>query len=104
MLMMSSWLHFSFLLQALAVLEKERADLTSGQDGPSRERADAKKPEDAGALSPHLAVRVSCLLLPSAIILLEALVASSRLGEAMEPQQGVVCQCMRQAVAQVQVT
>ncbi len=74
---------------------------------PARRRADeAKKAAEAAekdvcSLSPELAARVSALLLPSAVTLLEALVASSRLERAMESKQGSVCQCVGQAVAQV---
>lgn len=93
--------------QAWAMLEEERADVRPNDRSPSRKRADearkAQRESESGAstLSPMLAARVSGLLLPSAVTLLEALVASSRLEKAMEPQQGAVCQCMGQAVAQV---
>ena len=89
------------------MLEEERADVRPNDRSPSRKRADearkAQRESESGAstLSPMLAARVSGLLLPSAVTLLEALVASSRLEKAMEPQQGAVCQCMGQAVAQV---
>lgn len=91
--------------QAWARLEEERAGVKRDDPSPTRRRASAKAAQDstntAGTLSPELAARVSGLLLPSAVTLLEALVASSRLEKAMEERQGTVCQCMGQAVAQV---
>lgn len=55
----------------------------------------------AGTLSPVLAAGVTGLLLPPAVTLLEALVASCKLEDAMKDQQEAVCECMGQAVAQV---
>lgn len=54
-----------------------------------------------GTLSPELASRVTGLLLPAAVTLLEALVDSSKLEDAMKDQQEAVCLCMGQAIAQV---
>lgn len=95
--------------QAWAKLEEERAGVKRDDPSPTRRRAYANAAQEstttnaaaAGTLSPELAARVSGLLLPSAVTLLEALVASSRLEKAMEDRQGTVCQCMGQAVAQV---
>lgn len=50
-----------------------------------------------GALSPELA---SCLL-PDAVTLLEALVVSSKLEDAVKNSHEAVCLCMGQAVVQV---
>lgn len=54
-----------------------------------------------GTLSPALAAGVTTQLLPPAVTLLEALVASSKLEDVMKDQQEAVCECMGQAVAQV---
>eukprot|EP00903_Cladosiphon_okamuranus_P006268 g6151.t1 len=95
--------------QAWAMLEEERASVQRDDRSPQRKRADearkakAESENGTSTLSPELAARVSGLLLPSAVTLLEALVASSRLEKAMESQQGAVCQCMGQAVAQMPV-
>ncbi|CAM9707338.1 unnamed protein product [Scytosiphon promiscuus] len=96
--------------QAWAMLEEERAGVRpddGGRGSSHKEATDAARKhqdKDGGTpLSPELAARVSGLLLPSAVTLLEALVASSRLESAMEEQQGAVCQCMGQAVAQMPV-
>ena len=89
--------------QALDILE-ERASSPDKSGDPStssRRATETRKTPPAGALSPELAARVSGLLLPSAVTLLEALVASSKLERAMEDEQEVVCQCIGQAVAQV---
>lgn len=89
------------------MLEEDRAAVRANDRSPQRKRADevrkaqAESASGASSLPPELAARVSGLLLPSAVTLLEALVASPRLEEAMESQQGAVCQCMGQAVAQV---
>ncbi|CAN0342786.1 unnamed protein product, partial [Ectocarpus sp. 12 AP-2014] len=82
--------------QAWAKLEEERAGVKRDDPSPTRRRASAKTAQEsttttntaAGTLSPELAARVSGLLLPSAVTLLEALVASSRLEKAMEDRQG----------------
>lgn len=98
------------MFQAWAMLEEERADVRPSDRSPARKRADealkVKRESESGAatLSAELAARVSGMLLPSAVTLLEALVASSRLESAMTSQQGAVCQCMGQAVAQVNST
>ncbi|CAN0345767.1 unnamed protein product, partial [Ectocarpus fasciculatus] len=90
--------------QAWAKLEEERAGVKRDDPSPTRRRASAQESTTTtGTLSPELAARVSGLLLPSAVTLLEALVASSRLEKAMEDRQGTVCQCMGQAVAQTPV-
>lgn len=65
------------------------------------ERGQTRSPVTAGTLSPALAAGVTGLLLPPAVTLLEALVASAKLKDAMKDQQEAVCQCMGQAVAQV---
>lgn len=76
----------------------------------TKEREEARGDKDSkgcyltklkGTLSPELASRVTGLLLPAAVTLLEALVDSSKLEDAMKDQQEAVCLCMGQAIAQV---
>lgn len=84
---------------------EQNASKTSGATATTtytgRTNGNRSKTAPATALSAEMAARLSALLLPSAVTLLETLVASAKLKDAMEDQQGAVCRCMGQALAQV---
>ena len=95
-------------VEARAILEDERTGLrrddSSTPDGTTLVKSSAQhhRGDGTGTLTPELAARVSGVLLPSVVNLLDALVTSPKLERVMEEHQAVVCRCMAQAVAQVQ--
>lgn len=89
------------MFKAWVILEEERTDVKRDDLCPKQRAKNSAEYENAGTLSPDLAARVSALLLPSAVTLLGALVASPKLEVVMEEHHSAVCQFMGQALAQV---